>query len=255
MEERMSEMIEDPDRYWWICGDGPTELLERCPDGVDHCIVDAPYAGVVYQNARKTPGVGTYKGGNHGDQTPRDLGHAPLSDDLLQRVAESIAARCHRWALSFCDLESTHLWRAQLAYGGLEIIRTGIWHKPNAQPQITGDRPGSSCEAIVIAHGDATPMQWNRGGHDAHWDYNIEHREGRHPVEKPLALVLELVDAFTNRGDLVADITAGCATTGVACLRLGRKFFGVELDPRYYAEGARRLRATREQLGLFRATP
>lgn len=244
----------DKDPCWMLLGDGPSLLLERCPDGVDHCIADFPYSTVVYKNARKTPGVGTYKGGNTGLQAPeRDLGHAPLTEDLQVRTCEVLAARVHRWSLLFSDLEGAERWRQIGISCGLNYVRTGIWHKDNGQPQLTGDRPGSGCEAIVIFHGDA-PMEWNGGGHDAFWESHVAPPDPeRHPVEKPLDLMRVLVEQFTKRGDLVADITAGRATTGVAALSRGRKFFGVELDPVYHDRGARRLArdVAREQYGLF----
>lgn len=251
MKTKSSNDIER-DGLWWLCGDGPSLLIEKT-EGVDHLIADFPYSPAVYKNSRRTPGVGTYKGGNSNDQAPRDLGHSPLTMELIQRSCEAMALRVQRWILIFSDLEGAHVWREQLSYVGLTYIRTGIWHKNNAQPQITGDRPGQGCEAIVIAHGEATPLEWNGGGHDAFWECGVApSHPDRHPVEKPLDLLRCLVEQFTKRGDLVADITAGRATTGVACLAAGRKFFGVELDPVYHERGSRRLAqdVAREQFPL-----
>lgn len=238
--------------YWFHCGDGPALFLEHCTEGVDHVIMDPPYWGNVYANQRKTPGKGTYKGGNHGQHEGRDLGHAPLSEDLCDRLAQVVAMHCRGWCLLFSDFEdSASLWRQQLVYYGMQFVRTGVWHKEGAQPQITGDRPAQGCEAILIFHA-AGPMAWNGGGLHAFWSHPIApSRPGRHPTEKPIGLLQTLVEQFTNHGDLVADLTAGCASTGVAALSRGRKFFGVELDPRYHAEGLRRLARTREQTSLF----
>jgi site-specific DNA-methyltransferase (adenine-specific) len=60
-----------------------------------------------------------------------------------------------------------------------------------------------------------------------------------------------LVSDFTDPGELVCDPFAGSGTTGVACIRLGRRFIGWERDPKYFAVAVKRLRAAREQLGLF----
>ena len=57
-------------------------------------------------------------------------------------------------------------------------------------------------------------------------------REGEHPNEKPLALMKKLVDLFTQPGELVCDPYMGSGTTGVACLSNGRRFIGIERDPR-----------------------
>ena len=49
------------------------------------------------------------------------------------------------------------------------------------------------------------------------------------------------VDIWTNRGDLVLDFTMGSGATGVACLNLGRKFIGIELDKNYFDMAQKRI--------------
>lgn len=56
-----------------------------------------------------------------------------------------------------------------------------------------------------------------------------------HTTQKPLELMLELVELFTDPGDLVLDPFCGSGTTGVACVRLGRRFIGIEKDATYAA--------------------
>ena len=43
----------------------------------------------------------------------------------------------------------------------------------------------------------------------------------------------------------------GSGTTGVACARLGRKFIGIEIEPRYFDIACKRIEREREQLKLF----
>jgi DNA modification methylase len=52
-----------------------------------------------------------------------------------------------------------------------------------------------------------------------------------HPFQQPLANVLHYVEAFSRPGDLVLDPFLGSGTTAVACLRLGRRFIGCDVDP------------------------
>jgi len=77
---------------------------------------------------------------------------------------------------------------------------------------------------------------------------------------KPLDLMLQLVLDFTEPGDLVLDPFAGSGTTGVACLSLGRRFVGWEIDEAFFEVACRRLRGERavprpEQPDLFASTP
>jgi hypothetical protein len=72
-----------------------------------------------------------------------------------------------------------------------------------------------------------------------------------HPCPKPEALMEWIVREFTKPGDLILDPFAGSGTTGVAAVRLGRRFIGWERDPKYHAVATRRLESTREQLNLL----
>ena len=57
---------------------------------------------------------------------------------------------------------------------------------------------------------------------------------GHHPTQKPVALMAYLIRTYTNEGDVVLDNTMGSGTTGVACANTGRKFIGIEREPKYY---------------------
>jgi site-specific DNA-methyltransferase (adenine-specific) len=69
-----------------------------------------------------------------------------------------------------------------------------------------------------------------------------EKAHGRHPTQKPLALLQRVLAASSAPGDLVLDPFAGSATTGVAALRAGCRFLGVEREEPYLLLAARRLR-------------
>lgn len=73
-----------------------------------------------------------------------------------------------------------------------------------------------------------------------------------HPCPRNVATVEWLLRWFTDPGEIILDPFAGSGTTGVAAIRLGRKFIGWERDPKYHAAAAKRLAAAREQGDLFR---
>lgn len=64
---------------------------------------------------------------------------------------------------------------------------------------------------------------------------------GLHPTQKPVALYEYLVKTYTNEGDTVLDFCMGSGTTGVAALKLGRKFIGIEKEPKYFTIAANRI--------------
>ena len=63
----------------------------------------------------------------------------------------------------------------------------------------------------------------------------------RHPNEKPESLMVKLVKLCTVMGETICDPYMGSGTTGIACLRTGRNFIGIEKDPTHFATAVARL--------------
>lgn len=74
-----------------------------------------------------------------------------------------------------------------------------------------------------------------------------------HPYEKPVSLIEAMIRPSTRSGDHVADPYCGSGTTGVACVRLDRKFTGIEIDERYFEIACERIRREYAQPKLFAA--
>ena len=64
--------------------------------------------------------------------------------------------------------------------------------------------------------------------------FGTDNTKNVHPTQKPVALMEYLIRTYTNEGDVVLDNTMGSGTTGVACANTGRKFIGIEREPKYY---------------------
>ena len=97
---------------------------------------------------------------------------------------------------------------------------------------------------------DKENMVWATKGR--HWTFNgdgvpsvyyhpVARAKNRHPCEKPLSLMLELVSLLSRPGDLVLDPFMGHGVVGQACQQLGRKYLGFELKEEYFLEAERRL--------------
>src|SRR5260370_12821095 len=77
-----------------------------------------------------------------------------------------------------------------------------------------------------------------------------EKRFGKHPTQKPVALLERILLASTNEGDLVLDPFAGSGTTLLTALRLRRHALGCELSAEFLSLSIRRLCSEMLQLAL-----
>lgn len=217
---------------------------------VDHTIMDPPFETEAHTKRKR---LGAKSRGRREvlDQT---LDFAPMTAELREAVSAHVARLTRRWALVFCQIEAVHLWRGAICDDAdFEYIRTGLWIKPDAQPQKTGDRPATGYEAIFIGHPPGR-KRWNGGGRPAVWrEASRQPRAARsgHMTPKALPLMERLVRDFTDPGDVVLDMFAGESTTLVASLLTGRRAIGIELDERHCEASAKRLELAAREVPLW----
>jgi|GEM_PF-6402213 len=92
----------------------------------------------------------------------------------------------------------------------------------------------SRCEAVIkrLLHGGVVNADSLKGNN----------AERLHPTQKPINLVKWTMDeANMPAGAVVLDPYMGSGTTGIACLRTGRRFVGIEKDPTHYATALARI--------------
>ena len=76
-----------------------------------------------------------------------------------------------------------------------------------------------------------------------------------HPTVKPVQLISALVETSTRRCQTILDPFMGSGTTGVACAKMGRKFIGIELEPKYFDIACKRIEEAYRQPDLFIEKP
>jgi site-specific DNA-methyltransferase (adenine-specific) len=202
---------------------------------VDVVLTDPPYNAKTHRGARSAKSLAA-------SQVDFDSITEP---QFIEFCANAIV-QAKRWVVMTCAWQHA----AELEKAGIPLVRLGVWHKPNGAPQFTGDRPGVGWEAVAILHREGK-KRWNGGGHHAVWVCNVEH--GDHPTQKPLKLLTDWVAKFSEPGETVLDPFMGSATTGLACMKLGRKFIGIEKRPDYFELACARLEAAHAQPDLFLA--
>ena len=77
-----------------------------------------------------------------------------------------------------------------------------------------------------------------------------DYRDKQHPTQKPVA-VMEWCLGFVPDAQTILDPFMGSGTTGVAAIKLGRKFIGIEIEPKYFDIACRRIEEAWKQPRLF----
>jgi site-specific DNA-methyltransferase (adenine-specific) len=191
---------------------------------VDVIITDPPYAARTHVGARSLKSLKTSQ-----------IDFAAIEAADLVTMCGQFCEIAKRWVVMTCDWQHA----AALTQAQVPLVRLGVWVKPNAAPQFTGDRPGMGWEAVAILH-RAGRKKWNGGGHHAVWHCPVT--RGGHPTQKPEALVGEWVRLFSNPGETILDPYMGSGTTGVAAVKQGRRFIGIERDPKYFELACERIK-------------
>ena len=126
-----------------------------------------------------------------------------------------------------------------------------IWNKMHIGMSSMGDTPvrwrPKHEYALLSYHGD--PRVENENRHDGTvMEFKRPSNEKRfHPTEKPPDMMRYIIESLTEEGDLIVDPFAGSGVTLDAAKQTGRKYFGVEIDDRFYSKIQERLK----QMTLF----
>jgi site-specific DNA-methyltransferase (adenine-specific) len=213
--------------------------LER----VDHVISDPPYEDSLHASKN------SLRGRVRADNGPNLKG---LDFSSINSIRSDVVAAGERltggWFIAFCTIEGVAYWAEAINASTMKYKRACLWVKPDATPQLNGQGPGQGAECFVTAWNGKGHASWNAGGKRGD-------RDGRHPTEKPIPLMAELLADFTNPGETILDPFCGSGTTGVACARMGRKFIGIELDPKYFDIACERISAAYAQGDMFAERP
>ncbi len=104
------------------------------------------------------------------------------------------------------------------------------------------------CDAMI---GSPIELAWTNKKNGFDRIYRVQHggvlNDGKigvkrlHPTQKPVSLMTAILQDYTQSNETILDPFMGSGTTGVACVRTGRKFIGIELDAKYFEIAKRRI--------------
>ncbi len=222
---------------------------------VDAVITDPPYGDDVHANQRRVLGKGITQMRDIENQA---IPFASLTPELREGLCAFSAQACDGWMLAFCQAEAVGEWRQSMVDAGAKWRRAAVWVKPDSSPQLSGDRPAAGHESIAMAWCGDGPSKWSGGGKRGVWiipkhDRGCGHggRVNEHPTQKPQRLMAELVSLFSAEHATVLDPCMGSGSTGVACVKAGRKFIGIEINPEYFSIACKRIEQAQKQQRMF----
>ncbi|MGA2408966.1 MAG: site-specific DNA-methyltransferase [Candidatus Binataceae bacterium] len=144
---------------------------------------------------------------------------------------------------------------------GFKLLNDITWEKPNPPPNLSCRYFTHSTETLLWAARQKTSkhkfnykaMRSEAGDRQMKSVWRLpaaakaEKAFGAHPTQKPLALLERIIAASSDTGDLVIDPFAGSGTTGIAAIKLGRRFIGVDTEETFLKLAAERYKINRSQ--------
>ena len=123
---------------------------------------------------------------------------------------------------------------------GFYYKTTGIWHKSNPMPRNMNLHFVNSTESWIYFTYKTKTGTFNNNGKVLH-DFietsvtsNSEKKYGKHPTQKPEALMEHFVKVLSNENDTILDPFMGSGSVGVSAVKNNRNFVGIELDENYF---------------------
>lgn len=209
-------IIGDATLYLGDCMD----VLPTLPK-VDAVITDPPYG--INENHKKVASRGKLA-------APKDYGEfnwdkEPPSADLIDAI------------------RNASNWQAMFGGNYFHLPPTSCWL---VWDKLNGDNDFADCELAWT--------NWPKAVRRIQWRWNGMIRQGGedrfHPTQKPLAVMKWVID-LCPKADIILDPFMGSGTTGVAAVQMGRKFIGIEREPRYFDIACERISRAQAQGTLF----
>lgn len=147
--------------------------------------------------------------------------------------------------LSFIDWRQYPTLYGVMESANLRVQGMVVWDKKS---MALGNGFRNQHELIIHA-ANGTPNIFHRGTPNVLQVPRLG-KSDLHPTEKPFALIEKLLQVISNTAQTILDPFMGSGTTGVACANLGRKFIGVEMEPKYFDIACRRIELAQNQQKL-----
>lgn len=215
-------------------------------DKVDAVITDPPYevitGGCTKDNDENRP-TGILKSNS------QLMDSTPDFSLWIPKVYEVLKEQSHVYLMSnFFNLHE--MWEESID-AGFKAHNLLVWKKNTNTPSQFYMK---NCEyTLFLRKGKAKFINDMGGSKTVHDFDNTVNR--LHPTQKPVELMSFYTNNSTNIGDVLLDPFMGSGTTGVAAIKMGRKFIGIEREPKYFDIACKRIEQASKQVDMFIEQP
>lgn len=177
-----------------------------------------------------------------------DKGAADSSEIDLPEVMKEMVRVCAGSFYVFCGFQQFSFIDS---YFRSQCIsrRCIVWEKTNPSP-MNGESIWLSGVELCV-YGKKPKATYNGFCKNTVIKYKTGGFVSDHPTEKPVKIMEDFIIISSNLGDTIFDPFMGSGSTGVACMQLGRKFIGCEINEQYYNIAKRRIEQAALQEPLF----
>ena len=220
----------------WQTADGSVKLwLADCLDvlptleGVDAVVTDPPY-GIQHE---------TNHGASWENQQIQGDGDTAIRDAVLEWCGDEIAWACFG------------TWKVPTPENARGVL---VWDKGPAFGMGDLSFPWKASWEEIAIGGKGWTGYRDEGVIRGHLTVSWESKGRCHPHQKPESLIDYLLNKLPHVVT-VCDPTMGSGTTGVACVRTGRRFLGIEKEAKYFEIAVKRIEAELNRAPLFEKPP
>ena len=175
-----------------------------------------------------------------------DMDYGELSDDtraaLTKLAPEWVAAARKISDRVVCTPGVANLWLYPEPYW------TMCWAISGAGSR---GKWGFNCWQPILCYGPDPYLATGKGARPDLIFLNETSEKNGHPCPKPVGFMKRLIERGSLDGELICDPFMGSGTTGVAAVKLGRRFIGIEIEPRYFDIACERITKAVAQPDLF----
>lgn len=200
-----------------------------------NCVITDPPYGIDYQSNRR----------KKEERFEKIQNDSSINGNVWVGAVKNVMAD-NSAMFMFTRWDVEHEWIEILKTQGFNVKSEIVWYKP-------GGGIGDLYAQFMPQHENAIFSilgQWKFPSKRPGSVYVFSHDLAmtyEHPSQKPVPLMERIVLDITAKSDTVLDPFMGSGSTGIACIKHGRRFIGVEIDSKYFDIACRKISAASKQ--------